>query len=110
MTIINTYTAFTLLIPGLVCLFIGAILFTFSITKVFSDSNLGKAENIIVAIVIISIIIFFAGIIIISTSETQYSQIIIDDNISISEVQEKYEIIDQKGISYIVKEIESKGE
>lgn len=107
MTIINTYAAFTLLIPGLICLFIGAILFTFGITKVFSDSDLRKAENIVAAI---GIVIFFAGIIIIFASETQYSQIIIDDNISISEVQEKYEIIDQKGISYIVKEIEPKGE
>ena len=110
MTIINTYAAFTLLIPGLICLFIGAILFTFGITKVFSDSDLRKAENIVVAIVAISIVIFFAGIIIIFASEAQYSQIIIDDNISISEIQEKYEIIGQKGISYIVKEIKPKGE
>ena len=110
MTIINTYAASTLLIPGLICLFIGAILFTFGITKAFSDSDLGKAENIIVGIAAIGIGIFFAGIIIIFASETQYLQIIIDDNISISEVQEKYEIISQKGISYIVKEIESKGE
>lgn len=110
MTIINTYTAFTLLIPGLICLFIGAILFTFGITKIFSDSDLRKIENIVVGIAAIGVGIFFTGIIIISASETQYSQIIINDNVSISEVQEKYEIIDQEGISYIVKEIEPKGE
>ena len=102
MTIINTYVTFTLLIPGLICLFIGAILFTFGIT-----SDLGNGSF---AVAIIGMIMFFASIVMIFASETEYSQIIIDDNISISEVQEKYEIIDQKGISYIVKEIEPKGE
>lgn len=107
MIVINTYTAFTLLIPGLICLFIGAILFTFSITKAFSDSNSGDGKIIATAF---GIVMFVTSVIIIFASETQYSQIIIDDNISISEVQEKYEIIGQKGISYIVKEIEPKGE
>ena len=102
MIVINTYVAFTLLIPGLICLFIGAILLIFGMV-----SNSGNGEP---AAAIIGIVIFFAGGTIIFASETEYSQIIIDDNVSFSEVQEKYEIIDQKGISYIVKEIEPKGE
>lgn len=108
MTIINTYVTFTLLVPGLICLFIGAILFTFGITKAFSDPNSGEGK--IAAAVCTAIGMLFVGVIMIFASETQYSQIIIDDNVPISEVQEKYEIIDQKGISYIVKEIEPKGE
>lgn len=107
MIVINTYVTFIFLIPGLICLFIGAILFTFGITKTFSDSNSGNGE---IAAAAFGIAIFFTGVIIIFASKTEYSQIIINDNVSISEVQEKYEIIDQKGISYIVKEIEPKGE
>ena len=107
MIIIDTYLTFVFLVPGLICLFIGAILATFGITKSLLDPKAGNME---IAITTIGICMVIISVIMIFASEVQYSQIIIDDNISISEVQEKYEIIGQKGISYIVKEIEPKGE
>ena len=55
--------------------------------------------------VVISIIIFFAEY----TFPVQY-EAIIDDNVKISEFEEKYKIIEKRGDIYVIEEIESDDE
>lgn len=52
--------------------------------------------------IVISVIIFFAEY----TSPVQY-EAIIDDNVKISEFEEKYKIIERRGDIYVIEEIES---
>ena len=52
--------------------------------------------------VVVSIIIFFVEY----TSQPQY-EAIIDDNVKISEFEEKYKIIKRRGNIYVIEEIES---
>ena len=55
--------------------------------------------------VVVSIILFFVEY----TSQPQY-EAIIDDNVKISEFEEKYKIIKRRGDIYVIEEIESNDE
>ena len=55
--------------------------------------------------VVVSIILFFVEY----TSQPQY-EAIIDDNVKISEFEEKYKIIERRGDIYVIEEIENNDE
>ena len=55
--------------------------------------------------IVISIILFFVEY----TSPIQY-EAIIDDNVKVSEFEEKYKIIEKRGDIYVIEEIESDDE
>lgn len=102
MTIIQTYEDYFLNTPGLIVLFVGAILATGFITSLYYEIN--EHENFKIACICIAVVLVVVGIVM-STSSTTYHQIIVNDETPFSTVQQQYEIIEQKGISYIVKEI-----
>lgn len=102
MTIIQTYEEYVLIIPGLILLFIGAVLATGFIASLYYETS--DHENFKIACIAIAFVLVLVGIVM-STSSTTYHQIIVDDETPFSTVQQQYEIIEQKGISYIAKEI-----
>ena len=84
------------------------VLFVFGIWSLFvSISIFDKGERIgpiLVSLipVVVSIILFFVEY----TSPPQY-EAIIDDNVKISEFEEKYKIIEKRGDIYVIEGIES---
>ena len=100
MIIIHSFNAFPYAIPCAILMVIGIIITTISITSILynqDDKDIGITLG-------ITLIIF--SLLIGCLEETRH-QIIIDENTSFTEVQQKYEIIEQKGISYIVKDIDT---
>ena len=102
MTVIQTYEEFFLIVPGLIMLFIGAVLTSiFAILLQYEANVCVKLKS---AIMIIGIALVIVGVIMSVMSVTRY-QIILDDETPLSTVQQRYEIVGQKGISYIVEEV-----
>ena len=61
-------------------------------------------ENLFFIFFIVFGAMVITGIVMLAYPGEYYYQIIVDDNISISQITEKYEIIENQGISLIVKE------
>ena len=84
------------------------VFFAFGIAALFSAIIIfDKGERIVPILIslipiIISIILFFLQY----TSPMRY-EAIIDDNVKISEFEEKYKIIERRGDIYVIEEIES---
>ena len=106
MIVIQTYVAYPFLIPciivGVISLIISAVLLT-SCYYSTNDFYIKIKSNFINIFLGLTLSCILAG-----AYAEERKQIIINDETSILELREKYEIIDQKGISYIVKEIELK--
>ena len=104
MTIIHTFEALYFLPIGLPIAIVGIILtIIFTLTLYYNKDNCTLLKTIgIVASVLIS----FVFLALCGQTEIRH-QILINDNTSVVEVQQKYEIIGQKGISYIVKDIDT---
>ena len=103
MTLIQTYEEYFLIVPGLILLFVGVVLFTGFTVSLYYEGK--KNENFKIICMLIGLLLTFVGIGMIISSNT-YHQIIVNDQTPISVIQQQYEIIEQKGISYIVKEID----
>ena len=102
MTVIHTFEALYFLPTGISFAIVGIILTVVSALTLYHDKF--QLVNLKVTGMLIGIFTFFIFVALCGLTETRY-QIIIDENTSFAEVQEKYEIIEQKGISYIVKDI-----
>ena len=61
-------------------------------------------ENLFFIFFTVFVIMIITGMVMVAYPGEYYYQIIVDDNISISQITEKYEIIENQGISLIVKE------
>ena len=96
MIIIHSFNAFPYAIPCAILMVTSAIIY---------NKN-DKYTNFILIGMSLGIALIVFPIFIGDISETHH-QIIIDENTSFTEVQQKYEIIGQKGISYIVKDIDT---
>lgn len=87
------------------------VLFVFGIWSLFLVISIfDKGERVVPILIslipiVISIIIFFLQY----TSPMRY-EAIIDDNVKISEFEEKYKIIEKRGDIYVIEEIESNDE
>lgn len=104
MTIIHTFEALYFLPIGLPIAIAGIILTIVSaLTLHYNQNNYTylKSVGIITGVIIFLIFTALCG-----KTETRH-QILINENTSFTEVQQKYEIIKQKGISYIVKDIDA---
>ena len=106
MIIIHSFSAFPYAIPCAILMVIGIIIATISITSTFMWNKDDKYINLTTTGVCLGIALTIFPIPIGVMSETRH-QILIDNNTSVVEVQQKYEIIGQKGISYIVKDIDT---
>ena len=106
MIIIHSFSAFPYAIPCAILMVIGIIIATISITFIFAYNKDDKYINLITIGIVLGISLTIFPIPIGVMSETRH-QIIIDENTSFAEVQQKYEIIEQRGISYIVKDIDT---
>lgn len=88
-----------------VCMVLFIVIGVVSLFTVISVSDKGqKVVPILVSLIpfVFAIIIFFAKY----NSPMKY-EVIIDDNVKISEFEEKYKIIKKRGDIYIIEEIES---
>lgn len=106
MIIIHSFNAFPYAIPCAILIVIGIIIATISITSVIIYNKDDKYINLIVIGILSGIALTIFPIPIGAMSEIHH-QILINDNTSFTEIQQKYEIIGQKGISYIVKDIDT---
>lgn len=61
-------------------------------------------ENLFFIFFTVFVIMVVTGAVMLAYPGEYYYQIVVDDNISISQITEKYEIIENQGISLIVKE------
>lgn len=104
MTVIHTFVAYPSLIPGLIVICMGVGILVFGLTKLFCD-NASNATACSVSCIMIGLTALIVGGVMAGAITETHHQILINDGTSFSEVQQRYEIIDQKGISYIVKEI-----
>jgi Na+-transporting methylmalonyl-CoA/oxaloacetate decarboxylase beta subunit len=104
MTIIHTFEVLYFLPIGLPIAIAGIILTIVSALTLYRNQN---SYTYIKSVgIIVGIFAFFIFFLACGLTETRH-QILIDDNTSVVEVQQKYEIIGQKGISYIVKDIDT---
>lgn len=101
MIVIHTFEALYFLPIGISFVIVGIILTVVSALTLYHNEL--KLANLKAAGMVIGIFMFIVFLALCGLTETRY-QIIIDENTSFAEVQEKYEIIEQKGISYIVKD------
>lgn len=88
--------------PVSIVLIVGAFL-TFVLFRI------GEDTKIITAFGIMSILFLLSAIVIIAVTpvdETATYEVIIDDNVSFTELYEQYEIIEQRGEIYILKDRE----
>jgi len=106
MIIIHSFNAFPYAIPCAILMVIGIIIATISITSAFMWNKDDKYINLTAIGICLGIALTIFPIPIGVMSETRH-QIIINENTSFVEVQQKYEIIEQRGISYIVKDIDT---
>ena len=88
---------------GAIGLFVAIVIASLFIVIFISDKG-ERVVPILVSLipVVVSIILFFVKY----TSQPQY-EAIIDDNVKISEFEEKYKIIERRGDIYVIEEIES---
>ena len=104
MIIIHTFEALYFLPIGLPIAIAGIILtIIFALGLYYNKDSCTRLKAIGIAA---SIFISFLFLALCGQTEIRH-QILMDDNTSFAEVQQKYEIIGQKGISYIVKDIDT---
>lgn len=104
--ILNEISPISVSIGVLLVSFVFGIASLFLVIFIFDKGE--RVEPILVSLIIpiiISIIIFFLQY----TSPMRY-EAIIDDNVKISEFEEKYKIIEKRGDIYVIEEIESDDE
>jgi uncharacterized membrane protein len=105
MTIIHSFYAFPYAIPCAILMVIGIVIATISITFLSAYTKDDRYDKFMVGGMLLGVALTIFPIFIGSILETHH-QIIIDENTSFIEVQQKYEIIEQKGISYRIFEQE----
>ena len=103
MTIIHTFETLYFLPIGLPIAIAGMALTIISALTLYHNEI--EFAHLKITGIFAGIFVFMIFIALCGMTETRH-QILIDDNTSFTEVQEKYEIISQKGISYIVRDIE----
>lgn len=100
--ILNEISPISVSIEALLVLSVFGIAALFSAIIIFDKGE--RVGPILISLIpiVISIILFFVEY----TSPIQY-EAIIDDNVKISEFEEKYKIIERRGDIYVIEEIES---
>lgn len=100
--ILNEISPISVNIGVLLILFVSGIWSLFVVISIFDKGH--RVVPILISLIpiVISIIIFFLQY----TSPMRY-EAIIDDNVKISEFEEKYKIIERRGDIYVIEEIES---
>ena len=100
--ILNEISPISVSIGILLVFFALGIASLFSVFIIFDKGD--RVVPILISLIpiVISIILFFVEY----TSPIQY-EAIIDDNVKISEFEEKYKIIEKRGDIYVIEEIES---
>ena len=86
-------------------MFLGVILSIYFVVRTIIDFN-RKGRIILIICIILSILLVIIIAIGNFFSPPQY-EAIIDDNVKISEFEEKYKIIEKRGDIYVIEEIES---
>ena len=105
MIIIHSFSVFPAAIPCAILMVIGIVMAAISITSILcsqDDKNINLSTTGMFLGIALIVFPLFIGCI----EETRH-QIIIDENTPFVEVQQKYEIIERRGISYIVKDIDT---
>lgn len=100
--ILNEISPISVNIGVLLILFVSGFWSLFVVISIFDKGK--RVVPILVSLipVVVSIIIFFLQY----TSPMRY-EAIIDDNVKLSEFEEKYKIIEKRGDIYVIEEIES---
>ena len=103
--ILNEISPISVSIGVLLVLFVLGIVSLFVVIIIFDKGE--RVEPILISLIpiVISIILFFLQY----TSPMRY-EAIIDDNVKISEFEEKYKIIERRGDIYVIEEIENDDE
>lgn len=103
--ILNEISPISVSIGVLLILFVSGIASLLSVFIIFDKGE--RVGPILISLIpiVISIILFFVEY----TSPIQY-EATIDDNVKISEFEEKYKIIEKRGDIYVIEEIENNDE